>query len=53
MILEYILSAVLALVGLFIWDLLTADEVHIRITVNGVDKVKYDKVEPEDDEDEE
>lgn len=51
--LEYILSAVLALVGLFIWDLLTADEVHIRITVNGVDKVKYDKVEPEDESEEE
>jgi hypothetical protein len=51
--LEYILSAVLALVGLFIRDLLTADEVHIRITVNGVDKIRYDKVEPEDDEDEE
>ena len=51
--LEFILSVVLALVGLFIWDLLTADEVHIRITVNGVDRITYDKVEPEDDEDEE
>lgn len=51
MILEYVLSVVLALVGLFIWNLLTADEIHI--TVNDVDKTKYDKVESEDDEDEE
>lgn len=49
--LEHILSVVLAFVGLFIWNLLTADEVHI--TINDVDKVKYDKVESEDDEDEE
>ena len=51
MILEHVLSVVLALVGLFIWNLLTADEIHI--TVNDVGKIKYDKVESEDDEDEE
>lgn len=51
MILEHVLSVVLAFVGLFIWDLLTVDEVHI--TVNDVDKIKYDKAESEDDENEE